>query len=306
MRILLTNDDGLRAPGIQALYEALVDAHGEFAASGEGGGPLGEVTAIAPLTVQSATSHGVTFHEPLMIQQDRLGWGGDESMTGTAVDGRPADCVKLAIASLWPERFGAGTRPDLLISGMNAGANVGINVIYSGTVAAALEGAFLGIPSIAVSLHIGPGGTGKTDFRAGARHARRAIERVLVNCKKPATITGAQGKVGGWGLPEPHSCVSINVPVTALGSPEAAPGHEYPVRVCPMNTHGLNDQYERRVSPGGDVYYWASGHGLDFRTTNEGSDVQLLFQKVTTVTPLRYDLTKKSTLAMWRERVGGE
>ena len=177
MRILLTNDDGLRAPGIQALYEALVDAHGEFAASGEGGGPLGEVTAIAPLTVQSATSHGVTFHEPLMIQQDRLGWGGDESMTGTAVDGRPADCVKLAIASLWPERFGAGTRPDLLISGMNAGANVGINVIYSGTVAAALEGAFLGIPSIAVSLHIGPGGTGKTDFRAGARHARARQQR---------------------------------------------------------------------------------------------------------------------------------
>ncbi|MBX3405198.1 MAG: 5'/3'-nucleotidase SurE [Phycisphaeraceae bacterium] len=293
MRILLTNDDGLRAPGIQALYEALVDAHGEF---GDSGGPLGEVTCIAPLTVQSATSHGVTFHEPLMIREERLGWAGRETMSGVAVDGRPADCVKLAIAAIWPEKFGAGSRPDLLISGMNAGANVGINVIYSGTVAAALEGAFLGIPSIAVSLHIGAGGMSRTDFRAGARHARRAIEQVLRNCPK----AGPDAK---WGLPEQHACVSINVPVTALDSPEAEAGHRYPVRICPMNTHGLNDKYERRTSPGGDVYYWASGHGLDFRTTNEGSDVEQIFRKVTTVTPLRYDLTKKSTLATWRARV---
>ena len=295
MRILLTNDDGLRAPGIQALYEALVDAHGDFR---ESGGALGEVTAIAPLTVQSATSHGVTFHEPLMVREDRLGWGGMPTMTGVAVDGRPADCVKLAIAALWPEKFGASSRPDLLISGMNAGANVGINVIYSGTVAAALEGAFLGIPSIAVSLHIGAGGTGKTDFRAGARHARRAIEQVLKNCPKSPTSDR-------WGLPEQHSCVSINVPVTALDSPEAASKYRYPVRVCPMNTHGLNDKYEKRVSPGGDVYYWASGHGLDFRTTNEGSDVEQIFRKVTTVTPLRYDLTKKSSVATWKQRVEG-
>ena len=77
MRILLTNDDGLRAPGIQALYEALVDAHGDFR---ESGGARGEVTAIAPLTVQSATSHGVTFHEPLMVREDRLGWGGVEEV----------------------------------------------------------------------------------------------------------------------------------------------------------------------------------------------------------------------------------
>lgn len=296
MRILLTNDDGLRAPGIHALYEALVDAHGEFK---ESGGALGDVTPIAPLTVQSATSHGVTFHEPLMVREERLGWAGRETMSGVAVDGRPADCVKLAIAAIWPEKFGAGSRPDLLISGMNAGANVGINVIYSGTVAAALEGAFLGIPSIAVSLHIGAGGMGKTDFRAGARHARRAIEQVLRNCPKPRPDAT-------WGLPEQHACVSINVPVTAIDSPEADPRHRFPVRICPMNTHGLNDKYERRISPGGDVYYWASGHGLDFRTTNEGSDVEQIFRKVTTVTPLRYDLTKKSVLATWRGRVEGD
>ena len=81
------------------------------------------------------------------------------------------------------------------------------------------------------------------------------------------------------------------------------PIHVYPIRVCPMNTHGLNDKYERRVSPGGEVYYWAAGGGLDFRTTDEGSDVQELFKRCITVTPLRYDLTKKSTLDAWRERL---
>lgn len=270
MRILLTNDDGLRAPGIEAMHDALIDSRGTF------GRPLGEpVVPIAPLTVQSATSHGVTFHQPLMVRTERV----NDRMTGVAVDGRPADCVKLAIAELWPERFGKGSKPDLLISGMNAGANVGINVIYSGTVAAALEGAFLGIPSIAVSLHLGKG---RPDFALAAEHARRAIEIVIKH-----------------GLPDKHAALSINVPVTEGG--EAM----YPVRVCKMNTHGLNDKYEKRVSPGGEVYYWAAGSGLDFRGTEDGSDVQRLWERTITVTPLRYDLTKKSTLEAWRKRIEG-
>lgn len=287
MNILLTNDDGLRTPGIQALYEALIDAHGDC------GGPLwrvlgharGQVLPIAPLTVQSATSHGVTFHEPLMIREETLGWGGRAEMSGIAVDGRPADCVKLAIAALWPERFGASSLPDLVISGMNTGANVGINVIYSGTIAAALEAAFLGIPAIAVSLHMG---TGKADFRRAAREARRALDVVLRQ-----------------GLPDRHACLSINVPKTELGNPDAVPASGYPIRVCKMNTHGLVDKYEKRVAPGGEVYYWAAGHGLDFRQTEESSDVELLMRRHTTVTPLRYDLTKKSTLETWRKRIEG-
>ncbi|HNB59928.1 MAG TPA: 5'/3'-nucleotidase SurE [Phycisphaerales bacterium] len=288
MKILLTNDDGLRTPGIEALYEALIDAHADC------GGPIwsrlgystGFVTPIAPLTVQSATSHGVTFHEPLMIREEVLGWGRDPRMTGVAVDGRPADCVKLAIANLWPERYGAMDRPDLVISGMNTGANVGINVIYSGTIAAALEAAFLGIPSIAVSLHMGGG---RADFRRAAREARRALDIVLRD-----------------GLPDKHACLSINVPRTEIGDERAVPEGGYPVRVCRMNTHGLNDKYERRTAPSGEVYYWAAGHGLDFRFTDEASDVELLMKRCTTVTPLRYDLTKKSVLEMWRRRVEGK
>src|SRR5690242_17161980 len=128
MRILLTNDDGIMAPGIVAMYRHLVQ--------------LGDVTVIAPETVQSATGHGITLTAPLLTSKVMI----ENGFTGTAVDGRPADCVKLAIAQLLPEP------PDLVVSGMNHGTNVGINVIYSGTVAAAIEAAFLGLPSVAVSL----------------------------------------------------------------------------------------------------------------------------------------------------------
>lgn len=274
MRILLTNDDGIRAPGIVALHDALA-GHDKYFDR-----PLGSlVYPIAPLTVQSATSHGVTFHTPLMVRDERV----NDRMEGIAVDGRPADCVKLAVANLWPEKFGERARPDLVISGMNAGANVGINVIYSGTVAAALEAAFLGIPSIAVSLHLG---RAKPDFVLAARHARRAIEIILQQ-----------------GLPDRHVALSVNIPVTELGAPPSQTS-EYPIKVCPMNTHGHNDKYERRVAPGGEVYFWSAGSGLDFRNTDEGSDVQEIFKRCITITPLRYDLTKKSTLTPWRDRIG--
>lgn len=268
MRILLTNDDGIRAPGIVAMHAALTGREGPE------GRPLGEVFPVAPLTVQSATSHGVTFHEPLMVREVAV----TESMRGLAVDARPADCVKLALTCLWPERFGDGQRPDLVVSGMNAGANCGINVIYSGTVAAALEAAFLGVPAIAVSLMLRDG---EPDYRCAAAHARAAIEKVL-----------------GHGPLEPHTCLSINIPPRNTDDP--ARHDPLPIRVCPMNTHALEDGYERRVSPAGDVYYWANRSGLEFRGTDPGTDVHELFEGAITITPLRYDLTDHNTLALWR------
>lgn len=288
MRILLTNDDGFRAPGIAAMYEALTDPRGRL------GGPLrvrdeasraprDVVFPIAPLTVQSATSHGVTFRSPLMVEEESVELPGEPRMTGLSVDGRPADCVKLAIANLWPERFGEGSRPDLLVSGMNDGANVGVNVIYSGTVAAAIEGAFLGVPSIAVSM---VRGRGKSDFAVGAAWCRRALEAVLAS-----------------GLPRAHECLSINVPATDGSGPPPDASRVPPIRVCPMNTHGLVDKYERRVNPAGDTYFWAAGHGLDFHRTEDGSDVDLLKQGCITVTPLVFDLTQHASLTAWRTRV---
>lgn len=298
MRILLTNDDGIRAPGLIALYDALTDARSVF------GGPIAEVVwPIAPLTAQSATSHGVTFHTPLMTSSERI----NNRMEGIAVDGRPADCVKLAVCSLWPERFGKDTRPDLVISGMNAGANVGINVIYSGTVGAAIEAAFLGVPSIAVSLHLG---RGRPRFDLAAEHARRAIEKLLT------------GGIGPRGALKPHGCININIPRTeepvVPGEPPNIPIPDYelepdppspddhdptkmpPMVVCPMNIHGLVDAYERRTAPSGATYYWAAGGGLDFRDADPGTDVDLLLRRCITVTPLRYDLTDHSERDRWR------
>jgi 5'-nucleotidase len=230
MRILLTNDDGIRAPGLAAMYEALIDADGFFGGPLQAGrddtsrSPRDVVFPIAPLTVQSATSHGVTFKAPLMVEQETVELSGTARMEGLSVDGRPADCVKLAIANLWPERFGEGSRPDLVISGMNDGANVGVNTIYSGTVAAAIEAAFLGVPAIAVSMQRG---RSRANYAVGAAWCRRAIEFILKD-----------------GLPKPHECISINVPMTeahhdAAGRPlpttqVATP----PIRVCPMNIHG--------------------------------------------------------------------
>ncbi len=303
MHILLTNDDGIRAPGILAMHEALTrgtpDHQGPFA------GPSTRVLTVAPLTVQSATSHGITFHEPIMTREESLPHERDlpgerDNPTGVAVDGRPADCVKIAVSSVWPERFGRNTRPDLLISGINSGANCGINVIYSGTVAAAIEGAFLGIPSIAVSLRMG---RGKPRFDLAAARARHVLEKVLA----------AKAL-------RPYEILSINIPTTEDPSssghqaPELAgvarhdplasdPRSMPPIRVCPMNVHGLIDKYERRVSPMGDVYYWAAGHGLDFHATEEGSDVDLLLKGFITVTPLKFDLTQHATVEAWRERM---
>jgi 5'-nucleotidase len=289
MRILLTNDDGIRAPGIAAMYEALTDHRGRF------GGPLrigGRTTppvvhTIAPLTVQSATGHGITFHNPIMVDQQSVDLSGDGVMDGVSVDARPADCVKLALSSLWTDEFGPGSRPDLVISGMNDGANVGINVVYSGTVAAAIEAAFLGVPSIAVSMLRAPG---KSNYEVGAAWCRIAIERILRH-----------------GLPRPHECISINVPRTtdpALSLEAVSRGDIPEMVVCPMNTHGLVDKYERRVAPGGEIYYWAAGHGLDFRGTDPDSDVDHLLKGRITITPLMYDLTRRDSLRDWTDRLG--
>lgn len=258
MRILLTNDDGIMAPGIRALYKAIES--------------LGELVVIAPKTVQSATSHGITYSEPLMVEEVEMMPG----VQGIAVDGRPADCVKLALRSLWEERFGAGTRPDLTISGMNSGANIGINVIYSGTVAAAVESAFLGVPSIAVSLLLRD--RHQTKWDRAALFARSIIDRVLER-----TL-------------DPHEVVNINIPKTE------SPDQPMPeVRVVGMNSAPLEEGYERRTSPDGQVYYWASGTGLKFAKTSPGSDVEAVLAGHASITPLSYVLTDDPRMQTWRD-----
>src|SRR5438270_2447762 len=163
MRILLTNDDGIYAPGLRALRKELQK--------------LGNVTVVAPATEQSATGHSITLLVPLMVQEVR---DEDGSFLGWAVEGKPADCVKLALQELLPDP------PDLVVSGLNAGSNAGINVLYSGTVAAAIEGAFFRRTAIAVSQAYGK--PKAIDFAAGAAVARQVIEQVLQTKPEPGTL----------------------------------------------------------------------------------------------------------------------
>ena len=151
MHILLTNDDGIYAPGLAALQREL--------------GRLGDVCVVAPATEQSGVGHSITYLRPLIPKEV---FNGDQRW-GWAVEGSPADCVRIAIAELCP------WHPDLVVSGINCGLNVGINVLYSGTVAAAIEGAFFGITSMAVSLEFDE----HARYEKAAGLARSIIQQIL-------------------------------------------------------------------------------------------------------------------------------
>lgn len=156
MRILVSNDDGVAAPGLAALAGAVRD--------------LGTVTVVAPADAQSGAGHGITVREPLTVDRAPLAWNG-EAFEAYSVDGRPVDCVRLASRSLMAEP------PDLVLSGINHGSNDGICVFYSGTVAAAAEAALLGLPAVAFSASVGPGEC--LDYAALAAICRRVLDVLL-------------------------------------------------------------------------------------------------------------------------------
>ena len=237
MRILATNDDGIMAPGLLALRRALAE--------------LGDVTVVAPTTPQSAVGHAITLSDPVRVHRVSLGDGA----VGWAVEGSPADCVKMALYELMPDR------PDLVASGVNLGANVGINVLYSGTVAAAIEAAFIGLPAMAVSIE--PAET--VDFDGAARIARRLIDQTIAR------------------NPSQPMLLNVNVPDLSKGPPKG-------VKVVPQSLKGWRESWERRTHPRGGTYYWMVG---EMRTEEEGAetDVAALADRYVTVTPLRFDLS---------------
>ena len=251
MFILLTNDDGITAPGLVAMYRELVH--------------MGEVAVVAPENVQSASGHGITLKTPLLTSEVTV----ENAFTGVAVDGRPADCVKLALSQILPRQ------PDLVISGINSGANVGINVIYSGTVAAAIEAAFLGVPSIALSLYLR--NDVPTDYARAAKTSRTVIEQIVA-----AGLTGRQ-------------VATVNLP--ALKPGEQAKG----VQVCRQCILPWVDTYERRKDPRGRDYYWNTSV-FKLATDEQDSDVAALRDGYVTVTPLHFDLTHYGMLKDWGER----
>jgi len=242
MLVLLTNDDGIFAPGLAAMERALR----RFA----------EVCVVAPATEQSGMGHAITFLTPLTAKEVFAG----ETARGWAVDGSPADAVKLGIAAFCPQK------PDLVVSGINSGLNAGINVLYSGTVAAAIEGAFFGITSVAVSLEWDD----HPDFERAADIGCGVIKQLLD--RRPAA----------------GSLFNINIPTAALQG-----GAE--LRVVPMSVARYGEAFERRVDPRGRPYYWATNDPPPPPSPLE-SDVTALAAGAVTLTPLDYDLTHRTGL----------
>jgi 5'-nucleotidase len=240
MRILMTNDDGIYAPGLRALRTELLK--------------LGSVVVVAPATEQSATGHSVTLLTPLLVNEVYEDDG--KTLIGWAVEGRPADCVKLALLELLPEP------PDVIVSGMNAGSNAGINVLYSGTVAAAIEGAFYRHTAIAVSLEYDKK---IYDFPTAAKYARRVVEQILAHA------------------PPPGSLFNVNLPVLERGPIRG-------VKVMPQNVSPYVEKFDRRINPRGRTYFWASPE-FSCPSPHPDTDVTALAESYITVTPLQFDLT---------------
>lgn len=248
MRILLTNDDGVFAPGLRALRKALMT--------------LGDVTVVGPALEQSGVGHSITILEPLIVKAVDYE---DGASAGFMVEGSPADSVKLAICEL------LGRPPDLIVSGINAGSNAGINVLYSGTVAAAIEGAFFGITSIAVSLELAE----HFDYPHAATHAVRVIAKILAN------------------NPKPGSLFNVNLPAHSRGEPKG-------IRVVPMGVGRHGEGFERRQDPRGRTYYWMT-YNPPYNLEGPATDVTALCEGYITVSPLHFDLTRHDQLA----EVGG-
>ena len=178
MRILLTNDDGISAPGLQAIRRALRELDDV------------ELDVIAPDSNRSATARSITTRSPLRVEEVEFGDG----HSGYATDGTPVDCVRFAELGL------VGGRPDLIVSGINHGANLGDDITYSGTVAAALEGIVLGIPAVAVSQQSSGGGmgyvSGRFDFTVAAAFAAAAGRRLLTEPMPEATLINVNCPAG--------------------------------------------------------------------------------------------------------------
>ena len=243
LRILVSNDDGIFAPGIYALAQSL--------------GELGEVIVVAPDRQQSAVGHAITMHSPVRMYPFHV----NGTMFGYAVDGTPADAVKFAIRNVMKD-----TPPDILVSGINHGSNTAVNVIYSGTVSAATEGAILGVPSIAISLTT----YDKPDFRYAAKFARKLAKMVAENGLPPGTV------------------LNVNVP--------SVPEEEIQgVVITRQGRSNWDDYYEKRLDPGKREYYWLTG-SLQILDTDEDIDQVAIKNNKVSITPIHYDLTNYSVL----------
>lgn len=251
MRILIANDDGYLAPGLAALVRAC-----------EG---LGEIDVIAPEQNASGTSNALTLNRPLSMFEARA-----EHVKGIRViNGTPSDCVHVALTGL------LGHRPDLVLSGINNGANMGDDTLYSGTVAAAMEGYLFGVPAIAFS----QAEKGWGELEAAAATARSVVEQVLAS----ARLDGAPWLLN-VNIPNRADAVSLPRVVTRLGRRHAS------------------EPVVRQINPRGETIYWIGPAG-DARECGEGTDFHAVANACVSITPLQVDLTDHPSRADWAARL---
>jgi len=236
--ILITNDDGITAKGIKSLVEAMK--------------PLGDILVVAPDSPQSGMGHAITIHDPLRLKKsDEF-----ENIEAYTCSGTPVDCVKLAIYEVLKKR------PTLLVSGINHGSNAATNILYSGTMSAAVEGAIEGIPSIGFSL---------LDFDANANfenakhYAQLIAKNVLEN-----------------GIPK-GTCLNVNIPKSDT---DAIKG----VKICRQGQAHWEDAFTKRTDPFGHDYFWLTG---DFTVTDSENDTDLwaLENNYVSIVPTQFDMT---------------
>lgn len=245
MHILLTNDDGYNALGIQTLYHFLKLK------------TKNEISIVAPEGQRSATGHSITLHHPLFVTEHKLE-GQDKAY---AISGTPSDCVKLAIQGKQI------SKPDLLISGINQGPNLGTDIFYSGTVSAAMEGVLLGIPSVAVSL----ASNKDIDFGPAANYIVEKLDFFVQHHRE--------------GL------MNVNIP----GKPQA---EWRGMKVTRLGKAIYEDVFEQRVAPHGRTYFWQSGNlAQDYETD---TDLRAIQEDYISLTPMHSDLSDFKRIQLWQ------
>ena len=242
MKVLVANDDGIFSPGIHALAKAMSEI-------------ADEVLIVAPDVEQSASGHAITVRHPLRYIETTLA-NLPSNVSAYRVDGTPADCVVLGVHNTF--------RPDVVVSGINLGSNLGYDVTHSGTVAAAMEGTTMGIPSVAFSLRTG---RGDLDFSHAAAFAKKLIPEVARR-----------------GLPM-RTLLNVNFPE---GKPKA-------VHLARQSTHSWQDSVIRREDPNGQAYYWIAGKPTGSEEAD--SDFVAVSQGFACITPLHLDMTHNSFFA---------
>lgn len=249
MHILLTNDDGILAPGIRALWQELAQ--------------IARITVVAPDSEKSASSQAITVHHPIWVDKHPMD---NPNINAWRVGGTPTDCVKVALESLLIDDC-----PDIIVSGINQGSNLGTDVLYSGTVSAAIEGALHGLPALAMSLDSWQ----VFDFTPAAKTARRIVETMIAKQLPPNTL------------------LNVNVP--------ALPENQLKgMKITKLGVRSYENTFERRLDPRGRTYYWMSGH-VSESDNDPDSDIIAVKNGNISVTPIHFDLTNYGIMNLLKE-----